>query len=122
MEKLIIKIPKKKIIIEVAESDYSEEITWHEISKIISEKGKGWRLPDVNELEIIFQTVQKLNTHNFKFECYWSSSEFYSNFQYFQTTYVISFIAYYYNFPKKYSNYIVKSKKNAIRLVKTINN
>jgi len=32
MEKLIIKIPQKKIIIEVAESDYSEEITWHEIS------------------------------------------------------------------------------------------
>jgi hypothetical protein len=107
MEKLIIKIPRKNYSIEIAEMDFPEELNWKTAEKNCIEKGEGWRMPELMELEHIFKAIKKLKAHNFNADFYWSSTEFYM-------------AAYYFNFRKGYSTYIVKGHKNALRMVRTI--
>jgi hypothetical protein len=107
MERLIIPFPLKKYCIEVANADLPEELNWKTAEKFCIEKGDGWRLPDIKELELIYKAIKKMESHNFNSEFYWSSSEFYM-------------AAYYFNLQIGFSTYIVKGHKNSVRMVKTI--
>ena len=109
MERLIIKIPRKNYSIEIAATDLPEELNWKTAETFCTEKGEGWRLPDIKELELIYKAIKKTETHNFNADFYWSSSEFYM-------------AAYYFNFRNGYSTYIVKGHKNTVRMVRTIQN
>lgn len=109
MERLIIQIPSKNYSIELSDADLPEELKWKIAEKFCAEKGDGWRLPDIKELEIIYKFIQQKDKHNFNSDFYWSSS-------------VFVMCAYYFNFKRGYATYIVKGHKNAVRLVRTIKN
>ena len=108
MERLIIPIPLKNYCIEVADADLTEELNWKTAEKFCIEKGEGWRLPELNELELIYHAIQKIKVHNVNADFYWSSTE------------SGDYAAYYFNFRKGYSTYIIKGHKNSVRMIRTI--
>ena len=108
MERLIIQIPRKNYSIEIAAADLPEELNWKTAEKFCTEKGDGWRLPELNELELIYHAIQKIKEHNINADFYWSSTE------------SGDYAAYYFNFRNGYSTYIVKGHKNSIRMIRTI--
>lgn len=71
---------KKKLVVK---RDFTFEIhpdelgqmTWSEALKKVKELGDGWRLPTINELQLIWESDYK---ELLKKESYWSSSEDYS--------------------------------------------
>ena len=71
--------------IEVAQKDYPQLLNWEDAKKVCVSIGNGWRLPDINELYILYNNKDKIG--NFVQNGYWSSSEtnwtggaFYVNF------------------------------------------
>jgi formylglycine-generating enzyme required for sulfatase activity len=64
---------KQSIII--AANDFPNKMNWADAKKACSSLGKGWRLPTIQELEIICKTMHKKGLGNFKKESYWSSEE-----------------------------------------------
>lgn len=51
------------------------KMTWDEAVEKVKELGDGWRLPNITELQLIWDSEHK---DLFKKEWYWSSSEIYS--------------------------------------------
>jgi hypothetical protein len=49
------------------------KMTWDEAIEKVSQLGNGWRLPTINELQLIWESEHK---DLFKKESYWSSSEY----------------------------------------------
>lgn len=62
-------IIEKTIKFEVAKEDLEGKYTWHEADK---ECPKGWRLPTIRELEVMYENKDSLNISK---KWYWSSTE-----------------------------------------------
>ena len=82
MENLKI-IRKKTIVIdnlELAQFDFPIAMNFEEAAKACSELGEGWRVPNRDELNILFQNRDKIGgwafTPGFGYRSYWSSMEY----------------------------------------------
>lgn len=69
-----IKAPITGDILKVAEYDFSEDMTLEEAQQACREHGNGWRLPEKEELKVIFEHLHKVGKGNFKNTWYWESS------------------------------------------------
>ena len=80
----IIGVPIKIGEIEVAQHDFPNEMTWDEAKKECESLGSGWRLPNEDELNTLYQNKDKIGGF-FTFNFYWSSTEYDNlNFAWFQ--------------------------------------
>jgi hypothetical protein len=69
----IIGNPIKIKNLEFAEKDFPDSMNWNDAKKACTELGNGWRLPNVNELNTLFQNINKIS--GFVEKDYWSSTE-----------------------------------------------
>jgi hypothetical protein len=67
----IIGTPKRILSIEIAGNDFPDNMTWDEATRACSELGRGWRLPTIQELRIMYQDKDSIG--GFSSEFYWSS-------------------------------------------------
>ena len=65
--------------LQVANQDFSNEMTWEEAKRACNELGSGWRLPTKQELLEIYEKLHEKGQGNFKAATYWSSSEIGAN-------------------------------------------
>jgi hypothetical protein len=72
---LYIKHPITGDIIQVGENDFSNEMNWDQAMEACNVLGNGWRLPDVEELLVIYEELHTQGKGNLKDGCYWSSSQ-----------------------------------------------
>ena len=72
--KNIIGRPIKIGNIEVAQYDFPKEMNWDDAKEACEALGQGWRLPDEDELELLFQKKNKIGVFA-KDLPYWSSTE-----------------------------------------------
>lgn len=77
-----IKQPNTGVILQVAECDFSEEITFEKACQICKDLGNGWRLPTSLELELMYEQLHKNGKGSFKDTGYWESSGRTFNFNY----------------------------------------
>ena len=61
--------------LQVANQDFSDEMTWEEAKRACNELGSGWRLPNKQELLEIYEKLHEKGQGNFKAAGYWSSTE-----------------------------------------------
>ena len=61
--------------LQVANQDFSDEMTWEDAKRACNELGSGWRLPNKQELLEIYEKLHEKGQGNFKAACYWSSTE-----------------------------------------------
>jgi hypothetical protein len=66
----IVGIPIKIENFEVAQYDFNKEMKWHDAIKACEKLGEGWRLPNKDELNILYQNKNKIG--NFENRSYWS--------------------------------------------------
>ena len=57
----------------VAQNDFPTQMNWDDAVKACASLGPGWRLPTIDELNIIYQNKDKIR--GFRDNYYWSSSE-----------------------------------------------
>ena len=69
----IIGNPIKIENLEVAEFDFLEKMEWADAKAASEELGNGWRLPSKDELNILYENIDKIG--NFKGAYYWSSTD-----------------------------------------------
>ena len=60
---------------QVANQDFSDEMTWEQAKRACNELGSGWRLPNKQELKEIHEQLYEKGQGNFKAATYWSSTE-----------------------------------------------
>ena len=82
----IIGVPIKIGGIEVAQHDFPKKMTWDKAKKECESLGSGWRLPNKDELNTLYQNKDKIG--GFANNLYWSSTEaenvsYFAWFQYF---------------------------------------
>jgi len=65
--------------LQVANQDFSDEMTWEEAKRACNELGSGWRLPNKQELKEIYEQLHEKGQGNFKAAFYWSSTEYDAN-------------------------------------------
>jgi hypothetical protein len=70
----IIGAPIKIDNLEVAQHDFPNLMKWNDAIKACTALGKGWRLPNKDELIILYQNIDKIG--GFMKEEYWSSTEY----------------------------------------------
>ena len=78
----IIGVPIKIGDIEVAQHDFPNEMTWDEAKKECESLGSGWRLPNEDELNTLYQNKDKIG--GFANNLYWSSTGVVSYYAWFQ--------------------------------------
>ena len=81
------------------------KMTWDKALEKVKELGDGWRLPTINELQLIWESDYK---ELLKKESYWSSSEIYSG---------LAWLFYFYN---GYSSNDNKSYNYYVRAVRDL--
>lgn len=59
--------------LEIAELDFPKTMNWHEAIKACNDLGEGWRLPNKEELNLLYKNRDKIS--GLKISNYWSSSE-----------------------------------------------
>jgi hypothetical protein len=74
MSKQIIGATKKLLKIEIAEFDFPLTMNWNDAMKECEKLGNAWRLPDPEELNLIYINKDKIG--NLEGEYYWTSKEF----------------------------------------------
>ena len=57
--------------LEVALNDFSERMNWDEANEACSSLGRGWRLPSLSELKILYKNKNKIGSFNDNI--YWAS-------------------------------------------------
>jgi hypothetical protein len=60
-------------MLEVGEKDFPNQMNWEDAQKACSNLGGGWRLPTIDELDILYQNKDKFS--GFANGSYWSSTE-----------------------------------------------
>jgi len=60
--------------LEVADQDLPNWMNWDDAVRACQNLGSGWRLPDKDELEAMYEQLHKQGKGNFKNDFYWSSS------------------------------------------------
>ncbi len=68
----VIGIPVRIGNYDVAQNDFSKEMDWYDAKKACEALGNGWRLPNRDELNILFRNKDKIG--GFLNEYYWSST------------------------------------------------
>jgi len=63
--------PKSSLPFEVANKTTEEPSTWYDAIEYVELLGDGWRLPTIEELDLIYKSE-----NDFEKEGYWSSTEF----------------------------------------------
>jgi hypothetical protein len=81
-----------------------KDLTWEEAKAYCKSLGDGWRLPNRVELLLMYENREEIG--GFKSECYWSSTEYTSNY------------AWYSNFNFGYSTSTYKSNTCRVRAVR----
>jgi hypothetical protein len=66
----------------IAQFDFPKMMNWHDAKAACDSLGNGWRLPSKDELVFLFQNKYRIGV--FKFDIYWSSSEYGTGFAWFQ--------------------------------------
>lgn len=61
--------------IQVAENDFPQTMGWDNAMNACKGLGNGWRLPNKEELSVMYEQLHKHGKGNFKDNIYWSSSE-----------------------------------------------
>jgi hypothetical protein len=61
--------------LEVADQDLPNRMLWENAMRACEGLGNGWRLPDKDELEAMYEQLHKQGRGNFKNAWYWSSSQ-----------------------------------------------
>ena len=56
---------------EIADKSTEKRLTWYDAQDYVKTLGNGWRLPFLNELDLMYQNENNLNSQG-----YWSSTEF----------------------------------------------
>jgi hypothetical protein len=56
----------------VAQNDFSREMNWVDAKKACSSLGKGWRLPNKKELDMLY--IKRFDIGGFMRQYYWSST------------------------------------------------
>jgi hypothetical protein len=80
-EKIIGK-PIKIRNIEVTQYDFPEQMKWENAKKACAALGDGWRLPSLDELNILYTYQKRIS--GFADNYYWSSSELDNNYAWYQ--------------------------------------
>jgi clan AA aspartic protease (TIGR02281 family) len=91
--------------LEIAEHDFSEKMTWDIAKAVCAALGAGWRLPTKEELNELYKHKDAIG--GFAAANYWSSSEYSSNFAWYQNFFFGN--QFYYN----------KGNISAVRAVRT---
>ena len=73
IENNIIGKPFKIGVLEIAEKDFPNQMNWVDAKKACNNLGDGWRLPTIEELDILYQNKDKIS--GFTNGNYWSSTE-----------------------------------------------
>jgi uncharacterized protein (TIGR02145 family) len=81
-ENLIITV-KNKGELEIFKSDLEEKLNLKDAKEACRKIGEGWRLPDEDEFQAIYEILFSQIKGNFKEDVYWSSTETYNNDPYF---------------------------------------
>ena len=66
----------------IAQNDFPKMMNWHDAKAACDSLGNGWRLPSKDELVFLFQNKYRIGV--FKFDIYWSSSEYGTCYAWFQ--------------------------------------
>ena len=64
--------------LEVAQKDFPNTMNWEDAKKACENLGRGWRLPTKDELNTLYINKDKIG--GFANDDYWSSTEYYSNY------------------------------------------
>ena len=66
----------------IAQHDFPKMMNWHDAKAACDSLGNGWRLPSKDELVFLFHNKYRIGV--FKFDIYWSASEYGTGFAWFQ--------------------------------------
>jgi hypothetical protein len=73
-QNLEVKNSSKGINIEIRSTDFPDKITWEDASRACQNLGKGWRLPTIEELKLIYKELHKNGLGDFRDDdLYWTS-------------------------------------------------
>ena len=62
--------------LQVANNDFKQSENWFKALEACEKLGSGWRLPSIEELQVMYEVLHKKGKGNFKEDNrYWSSSE-----------------------------------------------
>lgn len=61
--------------IEVATFDFNDKMNWSDATNACKALGDGWRLPTVEEFELIFSDLFQKGKGNFQISYYWTCDE-----------------------------------------------
>lgn len=61
--------------LEVAQNDFPNQMNWSEAKRACIELGSGWRLPTIDELNLICKNKDKIGGFAINSFIYWSSME-----------------------------------------------
>jgi hypothetical protein len=63
--------------LQVANNDFKQSENWCKALEACEKLGSGWRLPSIEELQVMYEVLHKKGKGNFKEDNrYWSSSEY----------------------------------------------
>ena len=62
--------------LQVANHDFTDEMSWENAKRACIELGSGWRLPTKEELKAMYEQLYEKGQGNFKAALYWSSTEY----------------------------------------------
>ena len=81
------------------------KMNWEDAKKACADLGDGWRLPTKDELNVLYQNMDKIGGFTTNYPCYyWSSTEYDNNYawrQMFSNGFQVDYF--------KYSNYYVRA-------------
>ena len=72
---IIIGAPIKIDNLEIAQNDFPNKMNWNDAIKACAALGKGWRLPNKDELNILYQNKAKIGIFSYINYYYWSSTK-----------------------------------------------
>ena len=61
--------------LQVANKDFKFQMEFYDAIRAYENLGSGWRLPTIEELELMYEKLHKKGIGNFHNDYYWSSSE-----------------------------------------------
>lgn len=102
------KTPGYYFVLEVADQDCPDSMSWEEAQAFSKGVGKNWRLPTDEELVCMFNQIHREREGNFNLATYWTSTECKENPSY----------AYSMDFRGPHGLYHDKSRKLKVRLVR----